>query len=282
MAEYFGSCEIATTKGKLSLTPGRVLEDAVLTVQQAISSKESIPLQKLLATARDDFDGVHYAHAWSFVYFLQNNAKYTKSFNKFFKDLYGLDLKEAKPELLDAGDDDKSGLRRRYKADDIRAAMLARLGTKDVAALEKEWLAFVTAIPIDAPRARFLRGYENALYGEDPKKGLADLDAAIEGGYHDAQAYWARGTAKLFAVGQEAALLDFRRAVEIDPLDPVYRADLAWGLVLWWGGDSEKMLGTEEERDEAQMQFALAADLDPENDYLRTLYDEFVEARKTK
>jgi len=137
-------------------------------------------------------------------------------------------------------------------------------------------------MPIDAPRARFLRGYESALYGEDPKKGLADLDAAIEGGYHDAQAYWARGTAKLIAVGQEAALLDFRRAVEIDPLDPVYRADLAWGLVLWWGGESEKMLGTEEQRDEAQMQFALAADLDPENDYLRTLYDEFVEARKTK
>jgi len=282
MAEYFGSCEIVSAKGKLTLTPGRVLEDAVLTVQQAITTKEHIPLQKLLATQRDEFDGVHYAHAWSFVHFLQNTAKYSKNFNKFFKDLYGLDLKEAKAELLDAGDDDKSGLRRRYKADDIRAALLTRLGAKDVAILEKEWLAYVTAVPIDAPRARFLRGYESALYGEDPKEALADLDAAIEGGYQDAQAYWARGYAKFATTGQAAALVDFRRAVEIDPLDPVYRADLAWGLVGWWGAESEKMMGTAEQRDEAQVQFGLAAELDPENDYLRTLFDEYVEARKSK
>lgn len=282
MAEYYGSCEIASAKGKVTLTPGRVLEDAVLTVQQAIASKEHIPLQKLLVTQRDDFDGVHYAHAWSFVHFLQNSPKYAKNFNKFFKDLYGLDLKEAKAELLSAGSDDKSGLRRRYKADDIYNALLARLGTKDVAALEKEWLAYVTAVPIDAPRARFLRGYESALYGEDPKKALADLDAAIDGGYHDPQAYWARGYAKFFTSGQETALADFRRAVEIDPLDPVYRADLAWCLVAWWGAESEKMFGTPEQRDEAQVQFGLAAELDPENDYLRTLFDEYVEARKTK
>lgn len=282
-AEYYGSCEVASdAKGKLTLTPGRVLEDAVLTVQQAIEAKEHVALKKLLLTQRDEFDGVHYAHAWSFVHFLQNTAKYSKNFNKFFKDLYGLDLKEAKAELLDAGDDDKSGLRRRYKADDILSTLLVRLGTKDIAVLETEWLAYVAAVRIDAPRARFLRGYETALSGGDPKKALADLDAAIEGGYRDAQAYWARGYARLFSANQPAALEDFRRAVEIDPVDPVYRADLAWGLVAWWGAESEGMLGTEEERDEAQKQFGLAAELDPDNDYMRTLFDEFVAARAKK
>ena len=37
----------------------------------------------------DDFDGFQYAHAWSFVYFLNTaeNGKYQKSFTKFFKGL---------------------------------------------------------------------------------------------------------------------------------------------------------------------------------------------------
>src|SRR5690349_1083346 len=113
-AEFFGSCEITAAKSKVTLVPGRVLEDSILTVQQMIGDKQQIALDKLLTAPDEEFDGLYYAHAWSFVYFLQNSPKYSKAFNKFFKDLYGLDLKEAQAELLNAGEGDKSGLRRRY------------------------------------------------------------------------------------------------------------------------------------------------------------------------
>jgi tetratricopeptide (TPR) repeat protein len=252
----------------------------VLTVQQAIETKTHVPLSKLVMTQRDAFDGLHYAHAWSFVHFLQNTPKYQKSFTKYFKDLYGLELKDKKPEIIDTGWGDKSGVRRRYKAEDVRDALLARLGVKDVDALEREWVAYVTGLKIDAPRARFLRGYEEALWGEDAKKALADLDAGIEGGYRHPEAYWARAYARLRTSGPGAAVEDFRRAVELDPLDAVYRADLAWGLTGWWGKESEKVFGTPEQQDEAAAQFGLAAELDPENEFLQALRDEFAEARR--
>ncbi|MBK8177305.1 MAG: hypothetical protein IPK67_00040 [Planctomycetes bacterium] len=87
------------------------------------------------------------------MYFPQNSPKYAKPFNKLFKDLYGLDLKEAKEEILNAGDDDKSGLRKRYQPADVRDALVKRLGVKDLAALEKEWLEYVGAVQIEAPGA---------------------------------------------------------------------------------------------------------------------------------
>ncbi|HUR28010.1 MAG TPA: DUF1570 domain-containing protein [Planctomycetota bacterium] len=281
-AEFFGSCEVTIAKGKVTLVPGRVLEDAILTVQQMLGEKKQVALSKVLAAEDEEFDGLYYAHAWSFVYFLQNTPKYAKPFNKFFKDLYGLDLKEEKAELLDAGSGDRSGLRRRYTKEAIRDTLLKRLGVKDVDALEKEWLAFVAAVPLPGTHARFLRGYNRTLYEGDAKGGLADLDAAIDAGFKDPEAFWARGYARLGSGQREKALEDFKRAVELAPLDAVYRADVAWCLTGWWGKDSEKIHGSEEDIAEAAKQLGLAAALDPENDELQTLYDEFVEARKAK
>ena len=279
VADYFGSCTLSWAKGKPVLVPGRLDEDSILTVQQAISEKKYIPLDKLFVTDREKYDGFHYAHGWSFVFFVQNTPKYAKAFTKFFKDLYSLDLKDATAEILDAGSGDKSGLRRRYSADAIRASMLKRLGVKDMATLEKEWIAFVSATPIEGPRARFLRGYNTALGGGEPKDALADLDAAIAAGFTSPEAYWARGYAKLYLQDAEGARADFAKAIELAPLDAVYRADMGWCLTGWWGPESERIGGTDEEQAEAQTQFGLAAELDPENEELVKLYEDFLAAR---
>jgi hypothetical protein len=61
----------------------------VLTVQQAIKDGSYLPLEKLFFVPRDGFHSFEYAHAWSFVYFLNNSKpEYEKGFKKFFKDFY--------------------------------------------------------------------------------------------------------------------------------------------------------------------------------------------------
>lgn len=282
VADYFGSCTVTRVKGKLTLAPGRLEEDSILTVQQAITDKKQLKLADLLGKDREGYDGFYYAHGWSFVYFLQNHPKYAKPFTKFFKDLYSLDLKEANPEIINTGMSDKTGVRRRYTPKVIQESMLKRLGVKDIAALEKEWLDAVAATPIEGGRARFLRGYDTVFSGGDAKQALADLTAAIDAGYKDAEAYWARSYANLFTQKRDEALADARKAIELAPLDAVYRADLAWCLTGFWGTDSEddELFGSEEERAEAQRQFGLAAALDPENDELRELFEQYVAANK--
>lgn len=280
VADYFGSCEVTSAKGKLELLPGQIDEDSILSVQQAIAGEALIPLDQLFLTDRDDYDGLHYAHGWSFVYFVQNTPKYAKAFNRFFKDLYGLDLKESKAETLNTGSGDKSGLRKRYPAADIRDALLKRLGVKDIAALQEEWTEFVQATPIESSRASFLRGYQALATGEDSKRALSDFDAAITGGYTRPEAYWARAHARMRTDDRKGALEDFRHAVELEPLNAVFRAELGWGLTLWWGAESKGIQGSQEERDEALEQFGLASELDPENDELVELYQLFVAAHE--
>lgn len=113
VADYFGSSKVYRGKnGKLVIEPGQIQTDRVLTVQQALKDEgnktgaaaakthkgqmEGRPftkLEELFTLSRDAFDGFQYAHAWSFVYFLNNfeNGKYQKNFNKFFKGLYTLE-----------------------------------------------------------------------------------------------------------------------------------------------------------------------------------------------
>lgn len=280
MADYFGSCTVSTVKGKLTLVPGRLEEDSILTVQQAIADKKQLSLADLMSKDDEGYDGFYYAHGWAFVYFLQNHAKYGKPFTKFFKDLYSLDLKEANPEILNTGMDDKTGVRRRYPPKVIQEALLKRLGVKDLAALEKEWLASITTTPIEGARARFLRGYDTVFSEGKAEQALADLSAAIDGGYTNAEAYWARSYAQLMTQKHDEALADLRKAIELAPLDAVYRADLGWCLTGFWGADSKEIGGSAEERAEAKAQFGLAAALDPENDELRELYEQYLAASK--
>ncbi len=280
VADYFGACTLSVVKGKVQLTPGRIDEDSILTVQEAIKAKKTLPLQKLFTTEQESYDGFYYAHGWSLVYFFQNSPKYQKPFNKFFKDLYALELKDAQIEVVDTGSDDKSGMRRKYAASEIVASMLKRLAIKDVATLEKEWLAYVAAVPNEGARARFLRGYGSAFEPERAKEALVDLNAAIESGYRNPEAYWARGYAHIFTDNGPNALADFQQAIQLSPLEGVYRADLAWCLTGWWGAESKEIDGSDEDKAEAQKQFGLAAEIDPENEELVSLFAEFLATRK--
>jgi len=286
VADYFGSSTVQRNKkGKLEITPGQLSLERVLDVQEAMAENEHIPLEKLFLIHKDSFHGFEYAHAWSFVYFLNSKPEYEKGFKKFFKDFYTV-AKGVPYDKEPVGN--KFGFWKVVPPTEIRKLLLDRLGVKDVAQLEQEWKDFIQGIPIDAPEARFRRGLE-AIYRFDSsdkmKRAKEDLDAAIDGGVDDARAYWGRAMLTLFTTGkQEKCVDDLRKAVELAPLNSGYRANLAQalaGITIQSGGlsvsydEEDKLRASDEALGEAEMHFGLACELDPENDDLREWRDKF-------
>lgn len=296
VAEYFSAATIERgRRGKLEIRTGEPLLERLLTVQQAIADGSYIPLETLFSIPEDDFDAFAYAHAWSFVYFLNTaRPEYEKAFKRFFKDLYTI-AKGVAFQLEET--DDRHGGIKIVPAPEVRRLLLAKLGLKDAVALEAEWKAFVSGIPIDAPLARLRRAFETLYSAEEPEdmqRAMEDVAAALQGGVHDPQAFALRGTLELILTGDdEKAIADYRRAVELAPLHAVHRSNLGQllaGLSLQAAGvtvyqdedETEELSGSEEALIEAEQQLGLACELDPENESIqasRTTFLDLLQAR---
>jgi hypothetical protein len=312
VADYFGSSRVyRDKKGKLRIEPGELQMDRTLTVQQAIKNlgtatgeKKSAPgpgptksaarpftrLEELFRLKREEFDGFQYAHAWSFVYFLQTGAdgKYRKAFDRFFKGLYTLE-KGIPFEVVGVGGvQENGGVGKVVSPEDIRAYLLKHLKVKDVDALEREWREYVEKLPIEGAAARLKRGMlaVNQLRLDE---GLADLDAAIEGGTQDPRAFGYRARAHAGLGEVEKALADYRTAIEKDPLDAAFRYEYSRLLVGRTtmrrpppAGSSGASVESEDAPDapklahpEAKAQAGLAAELSPDNDRFRAWFERF-------
>lgn len=296
VADYFGSATITRNKkGKLEIVTGELLLERALTVQQAIADGSYIPLEKLFFVPRDDYHAFEYAHSWSFVYFLNNaRPEYEKAFKKFFKDLYT--IAKGVAFTLEETDDRYGGVKIVPPAE-VRRLLLDKLGKKDAVALEEEWKAYVTAIPIDAPKARLRRAQETIFTAdarEDLQRALEDVEAALQGGITDPAAFALRGTLHLIVTGDdEKAIADYREAVARAPLKGTYRASLAQvlaGLSVSAGGitvqrgpeDGEELSGSEDALVEAELQFGLASELEPDNEAIAASHQTFLDLLQAK
>ncbi|MEQ1893746.1 MAG: DUF1570 domain-containing protein, partial [Planctomycetota bacterium] len=275
VADYFGSSSIGRdAKGRLTITLGQLSLNRVLEVQEAMAEAKHIPLEKLFMIPDQEFNAFEYAHAWSFVYFLNSRPEYEKGFKKFFKDFYTI----AKGVAYDKDPvGNKYGFLKIVPPAEVRRLLLDRLGVKDVAKLEREWMDFIQGIPIDAPLARFKRGLDSVYSGGLGEKGksqraMADLDAAIEGGVDDPRAYWARAMINLIVTAKhDKSIADLRKAVELAPLQASFRANLAQilaGVTVRTSGlsvsssdsDEEKLEGSEDALVEAELHFGIACE----------------------
>ena len=309
VADYFGSSKVARDKkGKLTIVPGEVQTDRVLTVQQAIEAgtsalpttagatagepgagnasarregRPNMTLEELFAVSREDFSSFEYSHAWSFVYFLNNfdRGRYAKGFAQFFKGLYTLD--KTLPVELEGG-----GKRVPPKA--IRDYLLKKLGHKDTVQLEKEWLAFIAEVPIQGAEARLKRGL-NAARQLDLAGALEDLNAAIEAGVTDPRAWATRARCLIFTDKMKEGLADLEKAIALDPLNPLYRyehsvllsepdilvASAMGGGVIDAGVEEGKEDAPIPDKPAAKVQAGLAAELDPENERFRKWFARF-------
>jgi len=268
MADFYGSATIVEGKrGKLEITPGKLQTDRVLTVQQAIKDSETIGLQQLFRLEKSGFQAFQYAHAWSFVYFLNNgmDGKYEKGFGKFFKDLYTLKGVESENKPGYGG----SGMAKIVKPDDIRDFLLKKIKVEELAELEIEWLKFIEGIPIDAPEARLKRGLRSAMMGNFDEC-LEDLTAAIDGGVTDPRAFSTRATANAMGLKMGMALEDIDKAIELDPLNAEYHYArshylLGLGSFRFLGSKKNNSYDKEENIEAARKEAGLAVSLDPGN-----------------
>jgi hypothetical protein len=313
VADYFGSAEIVndTKKGKITISPGRLQTERVLTVQQAIADKNDIKLEDLFKITRDEFEAFQYAHAWSFVYFLNQTPKYKKGFDKFFKDLYSLAKGITYENISYASF--AGGRGKQVKPEEIRRVLLASLGVKDTETLEKEWKDFIAKVPIEGPSARFKRAYYMVWQGgmisdakdekvrseqtrKNAQQALEDLDAAIAGGIKDARAYFARFQVRSLApyLGirpekdpTEDLHADLAKAIELDPLNASFRfamgnlmaKDVRYILMGGEGGGADS--GDEQEKPhevdpEVAALLGLAVELAPENESYLKRYESYV------
>lgn len=309
VADYFGSAVIEhDKKGKLSIHPGRLQTDRVLTVQQAIKDKNDVKLENLFELSRDEFGAFEYSHAWSFVYFLNQTPKYKKGFDRFFKNLYTL-AKGITFEVVNAGDY-AGGTGKRVPPAEIRRVLLDSLGVKDTAQLESEWKTFIAEIPIEGPMARFKRGYRAIVQGgmwaddDDPKKrtektaanlkaAMDDLDAAIEAGLSEPRAWAARSLGKILAMvtnGRpdfDGAKKDLAKSIELDPLNAGYRFQMGSLLTHDLMGVLNDDEGMQVSGDsgasglkavpDAKPFYGLAVELAPENEWYRARYESYLQ-----
>lgn len=273
VADYFGSADLKVEKTRtggydIEIVPGKLQTDRVLTVQQAIKDGKDIKLVDLFFISRRDFQSFQYAHAWSFVYFLNNydKGKYQKDFTKFFKALYTLEKGVEYERVAAAG---KSGTGKSVSPENIRDLLLEKIKVDDLARLETEWKEFIAAVPVDAPEARLKRGLR-AVYQWNFEEALPDLNAAIEAGIQDPRAFWGRGRARLWSGNPSESIADFEKAVEIDPLNASFRYALSEGLAMKSGFSRND----EESNPDALLQAGLALALDPENERYREWYEE--------
>ncbi len=288
VADYFGSATITEKKGKLTIEPGRLQTDRVLTVQQALRDGEALGLERLFQLTKPEFHAFEYAHAWSFVYFLNeyDDGRYRKGFNRFFRDLYT--LKGVEYESVPSYGQEGTGFR--VAPDDIRDLLLKKIGVKDVTALEGQWHGFIEDILLDAPDALFKRGLRYVATS-DFDLALLDFDQAIDGGLEDARAYANRAVA-LSMLGRvskpdrpqtgdgvkmsrrermEKARADMLRAIGLDPLNALYRHQLSFLLL-----DRPPFQRSEPgQHAEAKAAAGLALELDPENEGYADWYEAF-------
>ena len=282
VADYFGSAKLSRDRrGKIQIEPGELQTDRVLTVQTAIKEGKDIKLKDLFFITRENFTGFEYAHAWSFVYFLNeyDDGKYQKGFQKFFRDLYTLRKGIPYTTVNAAG---MTGVGKVVSPEDIRELLLGEIRVKDVEVLEGQWKEFVAAVPIEGVPARLKRGIRSCQMGEFADA-IPDLDAAIEGGTTDPRAWAYRGMARAFSGQRDGARKDIEAAIERDPLSAAYRYQLS---MMMTGGVSSQMgrgFGfslSRSDKDkidnaEAKAQAGLAMELDPGNDMFRDWYQSF-------
>ncbi len=297
VADYFGSASISRdAKGKLVIKPGSMQADRLLTVQNAMKDGNDTKLDRLFDLSKDEFDGFQYAHAWAFVYFLnESSPKYQKGFNKFFKDLYTIAKGITYDVIPVPAQFDKSGTAKQASAAEIRRVVLAALGVKDLAALEEEWKSWIGAIKLEKPEELFKRAYTTVAYGRlfevdgdkldiektkaNAEQVVEDLDKALAGGVKDARAHWAKSQAFKLLGRTDDARQSLQAALEADPLSGRYHWDLGQMLYSGFAGFSDDDSGlsftsdsdgpTKKPSEEAMRHFGLATELAPDNETYR-------------
>lgn len=129
MAEYFGGSKwIRATK---KMTTGGLQEGRLTEVQTDIAKGERKSLEKLV---KNELGYEDYTWGWTFVHFMMETPKYSKKFQTFYRSLSSAkDIKRVSFQ----------GDMTTIEGPELLRAFKKAMGVDDLAALEKEWNAYI-------------------------------------------------------------------------------------------------------------------------------------------
>lgn len=245
MAEYFGTAKI-TDRGDFEL--GDLQYQRIAVMRNDTLHGRELSLREVLLCSYDTrlgrpYTGQHYSYGWSFVHFLMETPEYSKAFKTFFKTL---------PNNFDLDTYTLTYPTTAFKcptSESIIEDLEDRLG-KSLEELEEEWLAFVDQRYGElSPEAYFYAAKIARAYPLEDDQHIVDcmdyLAKAIELGIENAEAY--RTYAEMLRKGgvSEAAYSAVvappdpvrayemaKRAIELDPINPLNYTEAAGALIL--------------------------------------------------
>jgi tetratricopeptide (TPR) repeat protein len=266
MAEYFGSSKITGERGKRKMEPGQILDNRLQLLQE-MEKSNYVPIDKWLAysttygevSRNGGIPYQHYAYWWGLCHFLAETPKYEKKFLGYFRDLYALNGFDK-----DVGYTWVGGISVGFSVspEEYTRKLLERLGVKDVKKLDEEFRAWIKEQKPVGKRGYFIVG-RDLLFEKKLDEALMNLDRAIAEGHNTSECYGYRARVWEGKKNEEKANADWRKAIELNPVEPSYRLSLASNLV------KEKAT-----RAEGVKQLEIAAELDPFNPFIQYLLGE--------
>jgi tetratricopeptide (TPR) repeat protein len=244
LAEYYGASSYDEATGKF--TTGLVQEGRLVEIKSDILAGESMSLERMVTT-----DGMyeHYTWGWSLVHFLMSDPKSAKKFQDFVRTLVGGKGVRRETGMANLKFVDGAEIWRVFRES------LGLDGEEAVRAFEAAWHAYIEEELDFVSAAGKEKAAAGAMEKGQPIKARRLFQEAIEAGTRN-PATFDKYARLLFSEGEaEAAVEQWRRALELDPLTGVYH---------WRLGEAHEELGHAED---AQREKALAREIEPETDY---------------
>jgi len=244
MAEYYGGSHWDPVKKKL--TVGLLQEGRIVVLKDVTAAGQWLGLEEMIRM--QNFGGLHYAWAWSFVHMMMNDKKYAKRFEKYFVHMakgkgvnrteYGFGKQTVSP------------------AEQIRHFQKF-MGVRDILALQEKWYDYVKKLDVKTGRGYALAGDWAMRWGLKIKA-TRYYSTAIEKGVVTALTYDKLGKVLDKRKKMDEAIKAFRLAVELDPLNARYTMHL--GNALYKKDKGAK---------ESERLMRLALEMAPDDTYLR-------------
>ncbi len=257
VAEYFSPAAYDVERDRLTLVH-EVLEGRLAEVQLDIKEGDWVGLEELVRGG-DERNYHDYTWGWSLVYFLMGKPDTAKAFDEFFVGL----ARDKSLRRVQAS----VGAGTRYKA--VEGATIWEyfrkcLGLKtdaDVAALEKAWHACIRdELAVTSSRG-LAEAARSSLYHGRPQLAKRFLKEATEADGAIAATFYLYGQVLARLDEDQEARVQWRRAIELDPLTVDYYVALGVSVV-------EDEACTAEEKDEGKRLLRLAKEIEPDNFYL--------------
>lgn len=219
MAEYYGSSVIGKNG---AVETGIIQEGRLAALRNAIDTGKYISLEQVLSTPQNKFGSLHYAEAWCLVHYLLEHDKYDSKYKSFFQGLItGTGYRESR---FSAG---KGRNMVTASLPETLGLFKKKMGAPTLDDLEREFLDYVLYGLPDVGMRGYVTSARIHMRDGEYDLGLEAIETALSLGSKDPNCRLYQG--RIYAIKEryEEAVVAYQRAIELDPLNAYFHAELA-------------------------------------------------------